>query len=325
MMASVVDVRHLPGVEPAGIAAQQVGQHGSQVQGFAVDLDAQGEQPGAFALGQMQLLYGALARAERPIHLFAQQFPGVGGNQQFPAQHGNAFMRKTGLHHHAPALGLQTRYLIGPEISEKRFLRQRPQRSQAGGRVAVAPLQRPGVHRQQAQVPHQVHGVGLGRQVALHAHHGAARVVQVLQRGGARIEDGGGRRRLPHHGVGASRIGAVGPVDLRQRHAVAARAHLALRLEAQQPVAPAQGHQRDAGAEVAEGDARWGWRATGGERWRTRWWVVTTHGGHHPCGLGIRQRRQRPERSGVGLAAQGGHPGCDDRLAVGSRRCGLCG
>ena len=58
----VVDGGHLLRVQPAGIAAQQVGQQRRQVQGFAVDLDAQRQQPGAFALGQHELLHGALAR-----------------------------------------------------------------------------------------------------------------------------------------------------------------------------------------------------------------------------------------------------------------------
>ncbi|MNT23177.1 hypothetical protein D3C72_1585890 [compost metagenome] len=67
----VVDARHLPGVEPAGIAAQQVGQHGGQVQRFAVDLDTEAEQPGAFALGQLQLLHGAFAQGQRAVHFLA--------------------------------------------------------------------------------------------------------------------------------------------------------------------------------------------------------------------------------------------------------------
>ena len=58
----VVDGGHLLRVQPAGIAAQQVGQQRRQVQGFAVDLDAQRQQPGAFALGQHELLHGARAR-----------------------------------------------------------------------------------------------------------------------------------------------------------------------------------------------------------------------------------------------------------------------
>ena len=58
----IVDGGHLLRVQPAGIAAQQVGQQRRQVQGFAVDLDTQRQQPGAFALGQHELLHGARAR-----------------------------------------------------------------------------------------------------------------------------------------------------------------------------------------------------------------------------------------------------------------------
>ena len=88
---------------------------------------------------------------------------------------------KPGLHHHRPALGLQLRHLVGPEVAKEFFLRQRPHRAQ--GRVfAAAPLEGLRVQRHKTHVPHQVHGVGLGGQVALHAHHGAAGVKQLLHR-----------------------------------------------------------------------------------------------------------------------------------------------
>lgn len=47
-------------------------------------------------------------------------------------------------------------------------------------------------------------------------------------------------------------MGLVSPVKLRERHAVAARAQLALGLKTQQAITAAQGLQRQTRAEVAE-------------------------------------------------------------------------
>ena len=299
-------------MEPAGITAQQIGQHGRQVQRFPVDLYAQGQQPGAFALGQHELLHGALAHAQRAIHLLAQQLAGVGGDVQLPALHGHAFVRKAGLHHHAPAFGAQLWNLLGPEVAKVRLLRQRPHGAQCGGGCAVAPLQRVGVHRDQAQVPHAVHGVGLGSQVALHAQHRAAGVKQLLYGGWAGVEHRGRRRCVPGDGVGRralSRMGGVRPVDLRQRHAVATRAQRALRAQAQQAVAPPQGHQGDARAKVARGNAgRGGWLC--GVCGRRGTWRFVAQPCHHAGGVGIGQGRELLQRGGVRMAAQGCQPHC---------------
>ncbi|MNV22672.1 hypothetical protein D3C71_1136570 [compost metagenome] len=197
-------------------------------------------------------------------------------------------MRKAGLHHHAPALGAQLGNLLGPEVTKVRLLRQRPHGAQRGGCGAVAPLQLVRIDGDQAQIPHAVHGVGLGAQVALHAHNRAAGVEQVLHGARARVEDGGGGRRLP---VGAI-ISAVGPVNLHQRHAVAARPQLALGRHAQQAVASAQGHEGDARAEVAAGYARvvgaFGGRAVGLNRLVGR---VVAQQSHYACGFRITQGR----------------------------------
>ncbi|GKS97469.1 hypothetical protein AVAK2825_23060 [Acidovorax sp. SUPP2825] len=102
----VVDGGHLRGVQPARFAPEQIGQQGRQVQRLAVHLDAQAQQPGPFAFGQMQLLHRAFARAQRAGEVLAQQLAGVGVQAQRPALHGNALVREAGQHRHGPAMGL---------------------------------------------------------------------------------------------------------------------------------------------------------------------------------------------------------------------------
>ena len=322
----VVDGRDAARIQPACFAAQQVGQHGRQVQGFAVDLHAQAQQPGAFALGQPQLLHGARAGAQRAVHLLGVGLAGVGGEHQLPALHRHAFMREAGPDHHAPAPRPQAGHGVGPEIAECSLLRQRPQRAQAGARIGAAPLQRAKVDGQQAQLPHQVDRVRLGGQVALQAQHAFTRAGHFLQCGGAAVEDGGGRGRLPEHGAwragGAVVTGVpVGPVDLRHGDAVAARADGALALQTEQPVAPAQRHQSEGGLEMP-GD--------GAVRWRRRrrpgcCGFGAPHQRHHAGGLGIGRGGQSLQLGRAGAAPQGGDPCRDHRLPVGWRRVGIGG
>mmetsp|Transcript_21087 Transcript_21087/g.81836 ORF Transcript_21087/g.81836 Transcript_21087/m.81836 type:complete len:573 (+) Transcript_21087:990-2708(+) len=138
-------------IEPALVAAQQIGQQGRQVQALAVHLHAQAREPGAAASLQAQAGHTTVGRARVSLGL---------AHIEGPAADELAVVGEARLGRDPPALGLQLGHALGMEIAEEVLLHQGPQ-GLAEALGAAAPLQHPGVERQQAQACQRLLGAGI--------------------------------------------------------------------------------------------------------------------------------------------------------------------
>ena len=225
--------------QPARIACEQVGQHGNEIERHAVDLDAEAQQPCAFATSELQRLHGLGFGGKVARHLQAFDFARIVSEADMPALHCHAFVCEAGAHVNVPTFAAQLGQHIGPEVGEHGFLRQRPERAKVTGDVGMTPLQAVGLHGREVERPDAVHRILLGMPIAL---DGAGLL------GGARCQYRAGRRCLPERAIRQ----AVDPVDLREADRIATWPELALRAHAQQTIASAQRHECDAGSEAAD-------------------------------------------------------------------------
>ena len=97
-----------------------------QIDRFAVDFNAQTQQPRSFVGRQSHAPHGSRAALKRRGGRLADNFAAGRIQNQMPGVDGNAFVREAGADDHIPALRLQQRQTVGPEIAEKIFLHQRP-------------------------------------------------------------------------------------------------------------------------------------------------------------------------------------------------------
>ena len=118
--------------------------------------------------------------------------PVSGLRMSFQRSTGTLSCAKPGCTTTVQPLRLELGHLVGPEVAKVVFLRQRPHAAQMRALLLAAPLEGGVCQRHKAHVPHRVHGVGLGHQVALQAHQRAAGVEQFFKLRRAAVEDGAG-------------------------------------------------------------------------------------------------------------------------------------